>query len=421
MKISSRLSPCYARRRFLQRMGAIGLGSMLGGSSVFEALAQTSVSLPFVNGERPLVQFPGKKELLQLSARPPQLETPLSVFDTGITTPNDQFYVRYHNSFIFGEQPVGTISIEPDTFRLKVYGLVNNPLTLSVNQLKNQFRSSEITAVCQCAGNSRGFSNPRVRGSQWGHGAMGNAHWKGVALTEILGKAGVDPSAVRIELNGLDVQAFDLAPDYRKSLPLDVALNGEVLVAYAMNGKDLPMLNGFPLRLVVPGYYATYWVKHLTDISVVNTSKANYYMDEAYRIPDNACNCVTPGTQASKTVAVSRMKVRSFFTNVEAGAQLARGKHVIRGIAFDGSGSGIKAVDFSSDGGLTWQATGLGVGERPYSFRRWQIDFNPASAGEYELRVRATNGLDETQPLQANWNPGGYNRNVSEAILVTVV
>ena len=195
----------------------------------------------------------------------------------------------------------------------------------------------EIVAVNQCSGNSRGFVEPRVGGGQFGHGAMGNARWRGVALKTLLEKAGPKPGAQSVAFNGLDSPVAPETPDFVKALDLGHAGDGEVMLAYAMNGEDLPWLNGFPLRLVVPGCYGTYWVKHLNDIEVLDSDFSGFWMSSAYRIPDNDCVCVTPGAPKGATRPIKRLNVRSFVTRPAEDAKVAA--HVafeVRGIAFDG-------------------------------------------------------------------------------------
>lgn len=410
------------RRNFLRYAGALGVTSTIGTLWPVAAKAAT-VTLPFDNGVRPLVQYPEKRLLIQLTTRPPQLETPFSVFDGNVFTPNDAFYVRYHNSFIFGGPPTGPQTIDSNTFRINVGGNVNTPLSISIADLKTKYTQMEIAAVNQCSGNSRGFFSPRVRGGQWANGAMGNARWRGVSLKEVLTKAGVGAGAVQVAFNALD-QTEGEAPDFEKALDLSVAMNGEVMLAYMMNGEELPALNGFPVRLVVPGYYSTYWVKHINQITVVNSVYDTYYMTKAYRIPNNACACVPPGTTPTSTIPIGKMNVRSFITNVSNGQKMGYGSMgsmgtSVRGIAFDG-GSGIKNVAFSSDGGGSWQNAQLGMDYGKYSFRQWQIQFSPPSPGTYVLKVRATNNAGQTQPLTPTWNPSGYMRNVVESVTVTV-
>jgi hypothetical protein len=184
-----------------------------------------------------------------------------------------------------------------------------------------------------------------------------------------------------------------------------------------MNGADLPVLNGFPLRLIVPGYYGTYWVKHLNEITVIDTVFDGFWMKSAYRIPDNDCACVDPGTAPKATVPINRFNVRSFITSVASGAKVkAAAPLLLKGIAFDG-GKGIKQVDVSTDGGATWQGAKLGKDLGRYSFREWTLPVMLAT-GSHDLRVKATNQAGDAQPDKARWNPAGYMRNVIETTTV---
>jgi DMSO/TMAO reductase YedYZ molybdopterin-dependent catalytic subunit len=206
--------------------------------------------------------FPQKRAMILLRTRPPLLETPFEAFDNSVFTPNDVFYVRWH----WADIPT---RIDVDSFRLQVRGHVNHTQSFTLKEIVNALPRVELTAVNQCSGNSRSNFEPRVAGGQWSNGAMGNARWTGVRLRDILDRAGVKPGAIQVRFNGLDGPVVPDGPDFMKSLDIDHARDGEVMIAYAMNGEQLPLLNGFPLRLVVPGWYATYWVKMLNDIEVL--------------------------------------------------------------------------------------------------------------------------------------------------------
>ena len=400
------------RREALGSAFAAGVAIAGAGKFAFAEAAE-KVSLPIGNGERPLVAYPGKRPLIVLTARPPQLETPFSVFDEGIITPNDAFFVRYHLANI-------PLSIDPDTFRLSVEGKVDNPLSLSLADLKTGFEPVELVAVNQCSGNSRGFFDPRVAGGQLANGAMGNARWKGVSLKALLAKAGLQAGAVQVSFRGLDGPVLPETPAFVKALDLDHALDGDVMVAYAMNGQDLPWLNGFPIRLIVPGYYGTYWMKHLAKIVVLDAALDNFWMKTAYRIPNNACACTEPGQAPSSTVPIGRYDVRSFLTSIADSATVkANADLKLRGIAFDG-GFGISDVVISPDGGQTWIDATLGEDLGKYSFRAWKASLTLAP-GKHRLMVRATNRIGQSQPLEPLWNPSGYMRNVVEVTFVTAV
>ncbi|HTV40785.1 MAG TPA: molybdopterin-dependent oxidoreductase [Candidatus Sulfotelmatobacter sp.] len=400
-----------SRRGFLRSALLAGAGGVL---VPWSSLADETIMMPFANGERRLVTYPQKKPLILLTSRPPQLETPFSVFNKGILTPNDEFFVRYHLAGI-------PTSIDTDKFRVDVKGSVHSPLSLSLKDLKTQFEQVDLVAVIQCSGNGRAFFQPRVPGGQSGNGTMGNARWKGVRLADILNKAGVGAEAQQVSFRGLDKPVLDTTPAFGKALDIDHAMDGEVMVAYEMNGEDLPMLNGFPLRLVVPGCYGTYWVKQVHEITVLDQHFASFWMDTAYRVPDNDCECVPPGSPAGKTRPIGRYDVRSFITSLADGEKITVGKPVrVRGIAFDG-GAGIETVEFSSDGGSTWTETTLGKDYGNYSFREWTFHFTPRTAGDYSLQCCAVNHKGETQPREPRWNPSGYMRNVIETVRVSAV
>jgi DMSO/TMAO reductase YedYZ molybdopterin-dependent catalytic subunit len=390
-----------ARRRLL----AGGAGALA--TSAFGA----GIDLPMANGHRELVAFPEKRPLIVLTTRPPQLETPWEVFNEGLITPNDAFFVRYHNAGL-------PTSIDGDAHTIRIGGnAIGKPFNITMADLRSQFKPVELVAVNQCSGNSRGHFSPRVTGGQLSNGAMGNARWVGVPLKDILARAEPMKTARQVTFDGLDNGVFG-GGDFVKALDIGHAMDGEVMVAYQMNGTDLPMLNGFPVRLVVPGFYGTYWVKHLSDIQVIDNVYDGFWMRPAYRIPDNDCACVEPGTAPAATRPIGRFTVRSFITSVVDGARLAAGQPLtVRGIAFDG-GQGIREVAWSPDGGRVWREAQLGPDLGRYSFREFTFGIVP-SPGNYDLRVRAWNRSGQSQPMEALWQPAGYMRNVVESVRVT--
>ena len=394
------------RRRFLA-----GSVAALGASALPVRALADSVQLPFANGERPLLAFPQKRPLLVLSPRPPQLETPFAVFDQGVYTPNDAFFVRWHLSNI-------PQHVDASAHRIAVSGEVNRPLSLSLDDLAS-LPQVEITAVNQCSGNGRGLSAPRVAGGQWDNGAMGNALWTGVRLRDVLDRAGLKATARQVQFDWLEGPVLPTTPDFRKSLDVDKARGDDILIAYAMNGAPLPLLNGFPVRLIVPGWYSTYWVKMLSAITVLDHVDDNFWMKTAYRIPDTPDNSVMPGATGFPTIPINRMRVRSFATNVVDGAKIDPKLQELRGIAFDG-GSGIKRVEVSIDGGTTWRDATLGPDVGKYSFRRWSASLQTRAGQTYTIAVRATANDGAMQPATQGWNPSGYLRNAIETYKVAV-
>jgi DMSO/TMAO reductase YedYZ molybdopterin-dependent catalytic subunit len=403
----------WSRRNFLAGAGGIGVAGLLGTFSR-PAWADGHIELPFANGRRELAtNFPQKGAMILQRTRPPLLETPFEVFDRGVFTPNDRFYVRWHLANI-------PTAIDPADFLLKVHGHVRQPISLTMHNLLNDFPPFEIAAVNQCSGNSRGFFSPRVPGGQWENGAMGNALWRGVRLRDVLDHAGVVDGAVQVRFKGLDTGLVAQTPNFMKSLAVDHARDGEVMIAYEMNGESLPLLNGFPLRLVVPGWYATYWVKMLDDIEVLDKADENYWMSKAYLIPDTPGANVTPEQKGIKMVPINRMVPRSFFTSLADGAAVRRGQTLnVRGIAFGGD-TGVAKVLLSADQGRRWQDARLGANHGKYGFRQWEFPLRLATAGRQKLMVRAVNTAGVTQPDHPYWNGGGFMRNVIESIVVQV-
>jgi DMSO/TMAO reductase YedYZ molybdopterin-dependent catalytic subunit len=392
------------RRPFLA-----GAAAALVAPSFAHAGETVDLALPGGPSTRPLTTaYPQKGRMILQRGMAPLLETPFDVFDRGVFTPNDEFYVRWH----WAAFPT---AVDADKFRLNVHGAVKQPLSLSLADLVRGLPQVELAAVNQCSGNSRGFVLPRVTGAQWGNGAMGNAMWRGVQLRDVLDRAGVKPGATAVRFHGLDETTVPDAPRLRKSLSLDHARDGEVLIATAMNGADLPLLNGFPMRLIVPGWFATYWVKMLSDIEVLDAPDSDYWMATAYRIPDTPDGGIAPGSKGFPTRPIGPMVPRSFVTNLADGARVKAGKKLeLRGIAFGGD-AGVAGVDISLDGGARWQPVQLGPDQGKYGFRRWSMAIAPAR-GKVTVSVRCTNTAGLAQPARGVWNPGGYMHNAIEQI-----
>jgi DMSO/TMAO reductase YedYZ molybdopterin-dependent catalytic subunit len=298
------------RRAFL---GGVALAALTGRRALADAT--TTLPLPGGPGERAITTgFPGKGPMILQRTRPPLLETPFEVFDRGVFTPNDQFFVRWHWAVIPTEMDV-------HAFRLGVTGHVNAAQSLTLQDILGLPRV-ELAAVNQCSGNSRGYFAPRVPGGEWSNGAMGNAKWMGVRLRDVLDRAGVKAGAQRVRFAGMDDPVVADAPKFMKSLDIDHARDGEVMLAYAMNGEQLPLLHGAPLRLVVPGWYSTYWVKMVSRIEVLDGPDENFWTKVAYTIPDTPGADMKPGEAGVKMVPINRMVPRSFVTNLADGARV---------------------------------------------------------------------------------------------------
>jgi DMSO/TMAO reductase YedYZ molybdopterin-dependent catalytic subunit len=354
--------------------------------------------------------LPGKKPLIQLADKPPNYESPLEYFRTPIT-PNDQFFVRYHLADI--------PEVDVKTYKIAVGGDgANGQADITLDDLK-KMPAVEVTAVNQCSGNRRGLSKPHVAGVEWGYGAMGCAKWKGARLKDILDKVGVKTEAIEVGLNGADGPAIDKTPDFIKSIPLWKAMDPDTIIAYEMNGAPLPHLNGFPARLIVPGWTGTYWMKHLTNINVLTKPQGGFWMKPAYRIPVGkfpvVARFITQEDAAS--TPITEMVVNSLITSHRDGNKISRGKVTVSGLAWDG-GYGINKVDVSSDGGKTWNSATLGQDLGRYAFRPWSFVLN-AKHGKNTVMVNATNKIGQGQTSELIFNPAGYHNNVMQNITLT--
>lgn len=437
---ASRLS--VSRRLLFKLAGGAGAGlaltqafpALAGGSGAPAPVTPSTGSgntglVPSFTGPGPLtawnspgayVSLPQKSPLIQLTDRAVQLETPRPYFlDT--FTPNHAFFVRWHLPNI----PSG---LDLSTWRLQVQGNVNKELALSFTQLLTEFEPVSIAAVNQCSGNSRGRFQPRNPGGQWGNGAMGNALWTGVRLSDVLARAGVKAGSVQAQFQGLETGNGAVGTggaDFIKSLNLEDPALEDAVIAYAMNGEPLPLLNGFPVRLVVPGYFSTYWMKGLSFIRLLSKPDDNFWMAKAYMVPDNPRGNTTPADVKDgkvKMVPITTMPVRSFIVTPDGSAKVpARFPVTVRGVAFSGlKQGGIARVEFSADGGKSWSEAQLGEDYGQYSFRTWSVVWTPPTPGTYTLAVRATDGAGVMQPDEGVWNAGGYMWNRIERQTVVV-
>ena len=383
------------------------------------SVAAESTSLPadLPDGTRQIARFvnlPDKRRLIRLTDRPPNYETPVDAFTTSVT-PNDRFFVRYHLAGVpsMADLAGWSLAIDGDA--------IERPVQLKMSDLLG-LPSNEVASVCQCAGNRRGLSLPHVAGVEWGDGAMGCAVWRGPALRDVLKAAGVKPGAIEVWLAGADTPAMDTTPAFRKSLPMDKAMDPDTIVAVAMNNAPLPLLNGYPVRLVVPGWVGTYWMKHLTGITVSTTPLASIWMKNAYRVPKGMFPVEHPfeSQVAEANVPITEIVVNSLIADPLDGNEVDRSGFTIHGVAWD-RGSGINRVEVSLDGGQSWKDALL---DRPlgrYAFRRFSLQTGSMPPGTYGLMSRATSQTGDKQVDRLKINPAGYHNNVPRAISVTVV
>jgi DMSO/TMAO reductase YedYZ molybdopterin-dependent catalytic subunit len=404
------------RRSLLEAAGA---GSLLAGTAMavprlFAARAETPLNLPpalpeGMRSEAVLDALPGKKPLIKLSYRPPNYESPIEYLRT-VITPNDEFFVRYHLSDI--------PRVDAGAWKLAIGGeAASQEVRFGLEDLK-QFTPVEVVALCQCSGNRRGLMQPHVPGVEWGYGAMGCARWKGVRLKDLLDKAGLKKEAIEIVLDGADKGVSDKTPKFTKSLPVWKAIEDTTLVAYEMNGQPLPHWNGFPARVVVPGWTGTYWLKHITSLTAVTKPFEGFWMKSAYRIPLGKFPTVArfSSQETAVNTPITDMVVNSLITSHADGAMVKIGAAVaVAGIAWDG-GYGLSSVEVSVDGGKTWAAAALGKDNGPFALRAWNLHFVPRVAGKHVVMARATNKIGQSQATVLIPNPAGYHHNLVQAL-----
>jgi DMSO/TMAO reductase YedYZ molybdopterin-dependent catalytic subunit/rhodanese-related sulfurtransferase len=343
---------------------------------------------------------PGSAGLVVHSARPLNCETSIPALIGGVVMPNARFYVRNH---------FDTPRLDPQSWRLEVTGLVDRPLRLSLRDL-HSMRSETLVATLECAGNGRSGFDPPADGEQWQLGAVSTAEWTGVPLAEILDRAGLTPQAVEIVFRGADRgEAGDAADPIRfeRSLPVTDAGQSSALLAYAMNGEPLPLEHGYPLRLIVPGWYAVASVKWLTEIEAIAAPFTGFFQAQRY-VYESERN----GTLAREPVRLQH--VRSVITQPSAGQHITAGDLVVRGVAWSGAAP-IDKVEVSIGSG-PWQHARL-IGQRHrHSWQWWELLTRIDSPGETTLRARATDLAGRTQPERPRWNRLGYGGNAVQNI-----
>lgn len=340
--------------------------------------------------------------LLRHGASPQNLATPSEYFDR-LITPTSVFFVRSH----FGPPA------DDRTRTIRFDGMVKTPLTLSVDELRAQFPAVTVTAVLQCSGNGRALHQPRVPGVQWVHGAMGQATFTGVRLRDVLEKVGIAKDALHIRLAGADAPPKPTTPAFLRSIPIERAMDPSTILAYRMNGEDLPHAHGAPLRLVVPGWAGDHWVKWLVSVRAQKEEAEGFYMQKAYRMPIEP---VEPGASVppAKMKPATTFPVKSLIAR-PSGGKRPLGPQEVVGIAFSGVAP-IAKVEVSTDGGATFAAAKLegeaGTG-RAQVFR---FRFDKKEPGRVKVMVRAKDKKGNEQPRSPSWNPSGYFWNAWHAV-----
>jgi anti-anti-sigma factor len=337
-------------------------------------------------------------------ADPLNCETSIPALMGGVVMPNPRFYVRNHF-------PIP--KLDPASWRLNVVGLVERSLSLSLRDLVKMPSQSQFVTL-ECAGNGRSLLNPRVNGEQWNLGAVSTAEWTGVPLAEVLDRAGVKAGAREVVFRGADSGELDASREpirFERSLSIDDAQGSEALLAYAMNGETLPIQHGYPLRVIVPGWYAVASVKWLVEIDVISRLFDGHYQTETYFYEWQR------GGQLVRE-PVSLQRVRSLITEPERDSEVEQGELPIRGVAWSGAAP-IARVEVSIGAG-PWQDARL-VGERKrHSWQGWELIAHLEQPGSTVISTRATDMASRTQPDSPEWNRLGYGNNAIQKIRVDV-
>ena len=356
-----------------------------------------------------MTRYGKRDDLIVHEEEPFNAETGAAALAEGPVTATDAFYVRGH-----GPVP----EIDPATWHLRIEGLVERELSLSIGTLREAFREREVTATLQCAGNRRaGLVAVRdIPGeAPWGPGATGTATWTGVALADVLSVAGVAETATHVGFEGADLSP-EAKPSQRfgGSIPLDKALRREVLLAWAMNGEPLTPVHGAPLRVVVPGYIGARSVKWLERIELRAEPWEGYFQNVVYRLlPEDE----QPAPGAGMPLGL--VALNSDVLSPADGDTVPPGPLEVRGYAFAGGERYVARVDVSLDGGHSWSQAELLDDLGPWAWRHWRIRVDLAP-GEHEITVRAWDSSAATQPEDeaALWNPKGYVNNARPRIRI---
>jgi len=338
-------------------------------------------------------------EFIVRNRRPKDLETPVEVFESYLT-PNERFFVRSHHP-----EP----KVSQGDWRLQIQVGGSDSIKLNFEDLK-AFPPATVTAVLQCAGNSRGFYRPPVPGVQWGRGAVGNARWTGARLADVLARAGVgESSPENVVVSGADKPLMATVPVFERSLPLSKCLHPDTLLAYQMNDEPLPSLHGGPVRLVVPGWVGDDWIKWVTSIRVQAEPSDGFYYQKGYRYPDIE---VKPGDSVppESMKPMEELVTRSLFASPSQGARVSLSEPLnLKGVSWTGGEKTIEKIEVSDDRGQSWKEARFQGEAEPYAWRQWEFDWHPTQPGALTLLCRATDSSGFVQPVEDSpWNPGGY-------------
>ena len=368
-----------------------------------------AVLLPrFTWATDPTVEVRGKAGMIVRSARFLDLEMPPEFFASWLT-PVPHFFVRNHM-----HEPS---TLDAEGWRLSVGGEVEKPFSVSLPDLA-KLEPRTVTNTLECAGNGRGFQQPKVPGVQWQRGAVGTARFAGPPLRDLLRRAGVRATGKHVMFRGLD-EVPGKVPPFIRSIPIEKAMDPDTLIATHMNGASLARHHGFPARALVPGWIGAASCKWLTEIKVLDQEFEGNFMKPGYRLPNHS---ISPGGDVNPedTHPITSLGVKSVIAQPGDGSSLKSRSLNIHGAAWAGE-TAITRVEISVDRGTTWHAARLGAQQSRYAWRLWDYAWNAPRAGEYTIMSRATDDQGRTQPQTAAWNPSGYLFNAIDQVNIHVM
>lgn len=404
------------RRGFLRGAGLTSMGLALGAAIPFAHRMPGGV-IPAALAQTPdEFVLAGKEGLIVMNDRPINLETPPHLLDPDIT-PVEHFFVR--NNGLVPDQ-----TDDPDGWTLTIDGEVDNELSITLAELKSEFEHVTMQAVIECAGNGRAAFEPAPRGNQWNVGAVGNGEFVGVRLVEVLNRAGVKSSAVYTGHYGADphLSMEEGRPALSRGVPIEKALDENTLLIWGMNGGDLPLAHGYPLRILVPGWVGSANQKWLNRIWIRDQEHDGPGMTGlSYRLPRFP---VEPGAEVAHEdmEVMTTLRIKSLITRPETNSEVAAAEPVtVRGHAWSGE-TDVADVEVSMDYGVTWQGTDFRPSPNKYAWATFEASLELPEAGYYEIWARATDSEGTAQPMVLpGWNPRGYGNNRTHRIAVKAV
>ncbi len=413
-----RRAHAMSRRGFLRSSGLTAMTTALGAAIPFARFMPAGlIPAALAQADTPF-SIEGKDGLVVLNDRPVNAETPAHLLDDDIT-PANRLFVRNN-----GIPPQKT-DIDLAGWRLEIAGeACETPRSFSLEQLKSDFKQHTYQLQIECGGNGRYEFNPPGKGNQWTTGAVGCPEWTGVRLRDVLEACGIKDNAVYIGYYGAD-KHLSMDPDkssISRGVPMAKALQDETLIAWQLNAEDIPLMNGYPLRLVCAGWPASTSGKWLRKIVIRDRVHDGEKMTGmAYRLP---CEPVAPGTKVADEdmCIIEAMPIKSLITFPKSGVEHASAKpFAVRGHAWVGEGS-VKKMFVSIDFGVTWQKVKLKKPVNKLAWQHWQSEIEFPQPGYYEVWARAEDNQGRSQPmLTPGWNPKGYLNNACHRIAVKVV